>query len=82
MLTPIDQALIISSTTLGSIARAKRYHMHMPTPAYKISKAALNMLMVQYSLDYADQGFTFFVVSPGVGLSPGRGISLMLTLNF
>lgn len=39
----------------------------MPTPAYKISKAALNMLMVQYSLDYADQGFTVFVISPGVG---------------
>ncbi|EYE97454.1 short-chain dehydrogenase-like protein [Aspergillus ruber CBS 135680] len=57
--------VVTISTTLGSITRAKRYHTHMPTPAYKISKAALNMLMVQYSLDYADQGFTFFVVCPG-----------------
>lgn len=68
MFTPMGQVLIIfSSTTLGSITHAKKYHTHMPTPAYKISKAALNMLMVQYSLDYADQGFTVFVISPGVG---------------
>lgn len=38
----------------------------IPTPAYKISKAALNMLTVQYALSLADQGFTTIAVSPGV----------------
>ncbi|XHG05982.1 hypothetical protein AWENTII_009194 [Aspergillus wentii] len=37
----------------------------MPVPAYKITKAALNMLTVQYAQSYADEGFTFFAVSPG-----------------
>ncbi|PMD19907.1 putative short chain oxidoreductase [Hyaloscypha hepaticicola] len=52
------------TTTLGSISRAKDYNFS-PTPAYKISKAAMNMLTVQYALGYADQGFTIFVISPG-----------------
>jgi NAD(P)-dependent dehydrogenase (short-subunit alcohol dehydrogenase family) len=38
-------------------------------PAYKISKAALNMLTVQYAQQYADEGFTFLAVSPGVSIS-------------
>lgn len=33
--------------------------------AYKISKAALNALTVQYAMSYKDEGFTFVVVSPG-----------------
>lgn len=37
-----------------------------PVPAYKITKAALNMLTVQYALSFADQGFTFLAISPGV----------------
>lgn len=37
-----------------------------PQPAYKVTKAALNMLTVQYSLDYANEGFTFVALSPGV----------------
>jgi NAD(P)-dependent dehydrogenase (short-subunit alcohol dehydrogenase family) len=37
-----------------------------PTPAYKISKAALSMLTVQYAQDYESEGFTFLAVSPGV----------------
>lgn len=39
---------------------------YAPCPAYKISKAALNALMVQYSLSYEDEGFVFLAVSPGV----------------
>lgn len=38
----------------------------MPVPAYKISKAALNMLTVQYAHAYAGEGFTFMSLSPGV----------------
>jgi len=52
------------STTLGSIAKAKDYAF-MPVPAYKISKTALNSLTVQYALQFADEGFTFFAISPG-----------------
>ena len=55
------------STSLGSMAMAPGYK-HMPAPAYKISKAALNMLTVQYAQDLADEGFTVFAISPGVGL--------------
>ena len=36
-----------------------------PVYAYKISKAALNMLTVQYALQYADEGFIFVAISPG-----------------
>jgi len=37
-----------------------------PAPAYKISKAALNSLTVQYAIDYEKDGFLFFAISPGV----------------
>ncbi|PVH95936.1 short-chain dehydrogenase-like protein [Periconia macrospinosa] len=52
------------STTLGSIARAQTYSI-MSVPAYKISKAALNMLTVQYALSLADDDFTVVALSPG-----------------
>ncbi|KAL8643140.1 MAG: hypothetical protein Q9228_000265 [Teloschistes exilis] len=38
----------------------------MPIPAYKISKAALNMLTVQYALSLEKEGFTFIIMSPGL----------------
>lgn len=37
-----------------------------PTPAYKITKAALNMLTKQYAYSLAGEGFTVLAVSPGV----------------
>ncbi|KAJ5893317.1 Short-chain dehydrogenase/reductase SDR [Penicillium taxi] len=52
------------STTVGSIAMTKVY-AEVPCPAYKISKAALNMMTVQYAQQYAEEGFTFLAVSPG-----------------
>ncbi|KAK1143606.1 hypothetical protein N8T08_006216 [Aspergillus melleus] len=52
------------STTLGSIAMSPTYSL-FPVPAYKVSKAAQNMLTVQYAQSFADQGFTFVTVSPG-----------------
>ncbi|PYI08315.1 short-chain dehydrogenase-like protein [Aspergillus sclerotiicarbonarius CBS 121057] len=59
-----QKKVINISTTLGSIAMAPRYAI-FPVPAYKISKAALNMLTVQYAQSFADQGFTFLTLSPG-----------------
>lgn len=35
-------------------------------PAYKISKAALNALTVQYAASYKDEGFNFLAINPGV----------------
>ena len=43
-----------------------------PAPAYKITKAALNMLTVQYALEYEKEGFNIFAVSPGVSGSFSR----------
>lgn len=40
----------------------------MPGPAYKITKAALNMLTAQYAHTYAKEGFVIFALSPGVCL--------------
>ncbi|PLB46550.1 putative short chain oxidoreductase [Aspergillus steynii IBT 23096] len=52
------------STTVGSIAQAPKYKMS-PTPAYKITKAALNMLTVQYAQELEKEGFTVLAISPG-----------------
>ncbi|KAI2619923.1 NAD(P)-binding protein [Hypoxylon sp. NC1633] len=52
------------STTLGSIALAPAVRLY-PAPAYKITKAAMNALTVQYALDYEDEGFTFIALCPG-----------------
>lgn len=49
-----------------------------PVPAYKVSKAALNMLTVQYAQSFADQGFSFFALSPGVSIL-SVAITLILT---
>ncbi|KAI1120259.1 short chain dehydrogenase reductase [Nemania abortiva] len=52
------------TTNFGSIALASAVHF-MPAPAYKISKAALHALTVQYALDHADEGFAFIALCPG-----------------
>ncbi|KAI1118179.1 short chain dehydrogenase reductase [Nemania sp. NC0429] len=52
------------TTNFGSIALAPVVH-YMPAPAYKISKAALHALTVQYALDHADEGFAFIALCPG-----------------
>ncbi|KAM5378551.1 hypothetical protein ACJZ2D_004505 [Fusarium nematophilum] len=52
------------SSTVGSIAWAPHFSQ-LPSPAYKISKAALNMLTAQYAETFANQGFTFITLSPG-----------------
>ncbi|KAL4784429.1 hypothetical protein BJX76DRAFT_357033 [Aspergillus varians] len=52
------------SSIFASIALAPSI-THALCPAYKISKAALNALTVQYSLSYKDEGFTFVTMNPG-----------------
>ncbi|KAI5359701.1 Putative short-chain dehydrogenase/reductase SDR, NAD(P)-binding domain superfamily [Septoria linicola] len=58
-----DKKVINISTSMSSIAYAKRYAKHAPTHSYKISKAAMNMLTALYAEDHED--FTFVAVSPG-----------------
>lgn len=59
--------IINISTSLGSIAYARQTSF-APVHAYKISKAALNMLTVQYALDLEKEGFTVVAISPGVSI--------------
>jgi NAD(P)-dependent dehydrogenase (short-subunit alcohol dehydrogenase family) len=50
---------------MSSMAWAAKF-MFQDTPAYKISKAALNALTVQYSLYHKKEGFIFSACDPGV----------------
>lgn len=50
---------------MGSITHADGYAF-AETPAYKISKAALNMLNKQYAMIFGKEGLTFVCISPGV----------------
>lgn len=59
-----QKKIVNISTTLGSFNLASQYTW-APAPAYKITKAALNMLTVQYANEYAEKGFTIFALSPG-----------------
>ncbi|KKK15736.1 hypothetical protein P175DRAFT_0558591 [Aspergillus ochraceoroseus IBT 24754] len=52
------------SSTMGSITMAKEFK-GKPVYAYNISKTGMNMLTAQYANCYEDEGFTFFVISPG-----------------
>ncbi|KAK7931810.1 NAD(P)-binding protein [Apiospora marii] len=52
------------STTVSSFAYQDVF-ARLPAPAYKVTKAALNMLTLQWGMEYRDKGFTIFGVSPG-----------------
>ncbi|KAH8828641.1 short-chain dehydrogenase-like protein [Flagelloscypha sp. PMI_526] len=52
------------SSPVGSLAIAPHLTI-FPTPAYKISKTALNMLTVQWANDFGKEGFTIIPLSPG-----------------
>ncbi|KAM0800399.1 hypothetical protein BDR22DRAFT_245902 [Usnea florida] len=59
-----EKKLVNITSTLGSMG-LNAYTKTMPFPAYKISKAALNMLTIQYANDLEARGFTVFCISPG-----------------
>ncbi|KAK8069410.1 short chain dehydrogenase reductase [Apiospora phragmitis] len=52
------------TTTVSSFAYQDLF-ARLPAPAYKVTKAALNMLTLQWGMEYRDKGFTIFGVSPG-----------------
>jgi NAD(P)-dependent dehydrogenase (short-subunit alcohol dehydrogenase family) len=62
--TAQTKKIVNISSTLGSIGWSDKSDI-APVPAYKISKAALNMLTVQYASELARQNFTVFAISPG-----------------
>ncbi|KAH8828830.1 dehydrogenase [Flagelloscypha sp. PMI_526] len=59
-----NKKLVNVSSVFGSLADSGKY-VQFPTPAYKISKAAMNMLTRQYANDLAKDGFSVFCLSPG-----------------
>ncbi|KAL8629843.1 hypothetical protein Q9189_004452 [Teloschistes chrysophthalmus] len=67
---------ILASTTL---ARSAHY---VAAPAYKISKAAMNAMTVQYAIDFEKEGFSFMTLSPGwMQTSLGGGEAADLTAD-
>ncbi|KAI3332674.1 NAD(P)-binding protein [Ustulina deusta] len=52
------------ATSLASITLASNA-TYLPAPAYKVSKAAMDALAVQYSLEYEREGFSFIALCPG-----------------
>lgn len=60
-----QKKIINVSTPLGSIGRAKDYADLAIVPCYKVSKAAMNMLSVQWAQFLAADGFIVFAISPG-----------------
>lgn len=53
---------------MGSLALAEPFST-FPLPAYKVSKAALNALTVQWSQALSGEGFVVRSINPGVSIS-------------
>jgi NAD(P)-dependent dehydrogenase (short-subunit alcohol dehydrogenase family) len=60
-----QKKIVMLSSELGSFALAGDFPAIAPFPSYKISKAAVNMLTIQYALELKPKGFTVFAVNPG-----------------
>ncbi|KAJ6118401.1 hypothetical protein N7471_013868 [Penicillium samsonianum] len=58
------KTIVNVSSAMASITHLKDY-MFQPTPAYKISKAALNMMTAQYAAYLEKDGFTVFSICAG-----------------
>jgi NAD(P)-dependent dehydrogenase (short-subunit alcohol dehydrogenase family) len=62
-----DPTLTIkSSSALGSIALTGVFSFSQPCAAYKVSKAALNMLTSQWAASFRKDGIIVLSISPGV----------------
>ncbi|KAL1982868.1 hypothetical protein VTN96DRAFT_796 [Rasamsonia emersonii] len=59
-----ERKVLNISSSMGSIALASQY-TNQAAPAYKISKTALNMLTVQYALEFGKEGLIFILANPG-----------------
>lgn len=54
---------------MGSLAMAEPFSAY-PLPAYKVSKAALNALTIQWAQALSAEGFVVTSINPGVSLYP------------
>ncbi|KFY42393.1 hypothetical protein V494_02444 [Pseudogymnoascus sp. VKM F-4513 (FW-928)] len=69
------------ASTMGSLTLAEPFGVY-PLPAYKISKAALNALTVQWALALSGEGFVVTAINPGtVKSAMGGGDIADLTLE-
>ncbi|RDW58270.1 hypothetical protein BP5796_12200 [Coleophoma crateriformis] len=59
-----QKKLVIITSELGSITNTAIFST-APFPSYKVSKAAVNMLMAQYAMELGPKGFTVFAINPG-----------------
>ncbi|KAJ9615696.1 hypothetical protein H2200_001772 [Cladophialophora chaetospira] len=59
-----QKTILNISSILGSMGIASRFAAY-PVSTYKVSKAAVNALTVQWSLELAKEGFTVIAASPG-----------------
>ncbi|KAJ2976592.1 hypothetical protein NQ176_g4864 [Zarea fungicola] len=84
--------VINMATTLGSIALMPK-NIYLPAPAYKISKACINALTVEYAVNYKNEGFSFIALCPGwmktelgggemADLTPAEGAKASLDIIF
>lgn len=70
-----QKKIVTISSTVGSFA-LRAWTAPFPVPSYKISKATVNMLVVQWAQTLESEGFCVFAVSPGsvkTGLGGGDG---------
>jgi NAD(P)-dependent dehydrogenase (short-subunit alcohol dehydrogenase family) len=51
-----------------------------PLPAYKVSKAALNALTMQYALALQKEGFVVVAINPGVSSLPSYNVLVITTI--
>ncbi|OAP57408.1 hypothetical protein AYL99_08146 [Fonsecaea erecta] len=58
------KTIVNVSSAMSSITRAREF-MFQPCPAYKITKAAMNMMTVQYASYLEPEGFVVFNIDPG-----------------
>ena len=50
---------------MGSLAMAEKFSIY-PLPGYKVSKAALNALTIQWAQALATEDFVVMALNPGV----------------
>ncbi|TID26679.1 putative short chain oxidoreductase [Venturia nashicola] len=58
------ELIVARSSAMGSMALSNVFSF-APGAAYKVSKAALNMLTRQYALAFSEDAITFIAISPG-----------------
>ncbi|KAH8824268.1 short-chain dehydrogenase/reductase SDR [Flagelloscypha sp. PMI_526] len=72
--------IINLTSEVASISQARLYR-GIPAHGYKVSKAALNMLTLQYALDLASEDFCVIALAPGSTQTDMGGRNALLTVE-